>query len=148
MFSHCCCNKKLCNEKLRELYDKGTSYRELNNDDLYNNQEKDTKTPNAQNYEESRMTFFLEAQKFHRESIENSPDYTCKEKLFDSDSEKGEGHINNVENMGENTQGKNNKELTDKNVSVQDPCLDGTVNQHIHSGGKGLYSYGMQNFDD
>ena len=81
MLSNWYCKKKLCNEKLRELYDKGTSYRELNNDDLYNNQEKDTKTPNAQNYEESRMTFFLEAQKFHRKSIQNSPDDTKRDTI-------------------------------------------------------------------
>ena len=56
--------------------------------------------------------------------------------------------MGNVKNMGENIQGKNNKELTDKNVSGEDPFLYSTVNEHIHSGGKGLYSYGMKKFDD
>ena len=59
-----------------------------------------------------------------------------------------EGHTGNIENVCENIQGKNNKELKDNNISIEDTLLEGTVNQHIHSGRKGLYSYGMQNFDD
>ena len=54
----------------------------------------------------------------------------------------------NVEHVCDNIQGKNNKELADHNNSVQETLLDGTVNDHIHSGRKGLYSFGMQNFDD
>ena len=118
-----------CNEKLRQLYDSGTSYEDLNNDDVYNNQEEDTNPRNNQNHEQSRITFFLETQKIHRESIKNSQDDTHTEKQFDSGSEKGEGHTDNVEKFCENIQGKKNKELEDNNVSVEDTLLETTVNQ-------------------
>ena len=88
-----------CNEKLRQLYGSSTSYEDLNIDYVYNDEEKDTNPRNNQNHEQSCMTFFLEAQKFHCEPIENSQDDTHKEKLFVSNSEKGEGHMDNVENM-------------------------------------------------
>ena len=156
------CKKTLCNGKLRQLYDSGTPYETLNNDDLFNNQEKDP--CDNQTYQPIRWTFFLETQKYHRQSIQNSQDDTYKDNMFSSDSEKGEESNNetnkqaniedtndyrhNVENMDENISGKNNVDISDKNISGEDVGANGAANQHSHSGGKGLYSYGTQNFDD
>ena len=51
----------------------------------------------------------------------------------------------NVLNMDKNISSENNVDMTDENISGEDTCANGAANQHSHSGGKGVYSYNIQN---